>query len=73
LWLHIWTPACHDLTVERNFVKADRIRCEGTRCRIADTVVESDAPPWSAEAQAIIESAGLEPAYEDIRGQTETD
>lgn len=67
LWLHIWTKECHDMTIDRNYVKADKIRNEGTNCVITDTIVESQAPPWSGEAQAIIEAAGLEPAYEDIR------
>ncbi len=57
--------------MERNYVKADRIRNEGTRCRITGTVVEAEAPPWSAEAQAILDASGLEPAYREIRQQAE--
>lgn len=73
LWLHIWTAACHDMTIERNYVQSDHLRYEGTRCRIVDTIVEADAPPWSAEAQAIVDAAGLEPAYRDIRVSSLTD
>lgn len=73
LWLHIWTDRCHDLTLDRNFVKADNTRNEGTRCTIANTTVEPLAPEWSPQAQAIINAAGLEPAYRDMIPKTESE
>lgn len=73
LWLHIWTPACHDMLIDGNYVKLDRVRCEGMRCTITRTIVEPEAPPWSAEARAVIDAAGLEEAYRDIRTFLEND
>ena len=67
LWLHIWTPACHDITVDHNYVKSDDVRNEGTDCPVTNTVVEPDAPKWSNKAQAIIDAAGLELEYQNIK------
>jgi hypothetical protein len=73
LWLHIWNKRCHDITIDHNYVKSDDVRNEGTNCAVTNTIVESDAPPWSEQAQAIIDTAGLEPAYQDIRPESESD
>jgi hypothetical protein len=73
LWLHIWTKACHDMTINHNYVKTDDIRNEGTNCPVTNTIVESKAPPWSEQAQIIIEAAGLEPAYWDIKSELDSD
>ncbi len=73
LWLHIWTPACHDMTIDLNYVKSDNVRNEGTNCPITNTMVEPLAPKWSRQAQAIIDAAGLEPAYQDIKRISETE
>ena len=73
LWLHIWNQRCHDMTIDQNYVKTDNVRNEGTKCPVTNTIVETDAPPWSKEAQTIIDAAGLEPAYQDIKPASETD
>lgn len=73
LWLHIWSKNCHDMTIDHNFVKADNVRNEGTRCPVTRTIVEPLAPEWSPPARAIIDAAGLEPAYQDIRPRSESD
>lgn len=72
LWLHIWTKACHDIIIDNNYVKTDSIRNEGTNCPITHTIVESSAPPWSEAAEAIINAAGLEPSYQDIRPESKS-
>ncbi len=72
LWLHIWTERCHDITINHNYVNADNVRNEGTNCPITNTIVEPQAPIWSAKAQAIINTAGLEPAYQDIKPITKS-
>jgi hypothetical protein len=72
LWLHIWTKACHDMKIDHNYVKADNIRNEGANCPVTNTIVEPQAPRWSRQAQAIINAAGLEPAYQDIKPITKS-
>ena len=72
LWLHIWTKACHDMVINHNYVKTDNVRNEGTRCPVTNTIAEPQAPNWSRKAQAIIDAAGLEPAYQDIKPTTQS-
>ena len=72
LWLHIWIQACHDMTIDHNYVKSDNVCCEGTNCPITNTIIEPQAPRWSRQARTIIDAAGLEPAYQDIKPISES-
>ncbi|MBD2844085.1 Ig-like domain-containing protein [Paenibacillus sp. IB182496] len=59
----------HDLHYDRNYTTAPGKKIVGTNVSESDTRLHPDGD-WPAEAQAIIASAGLEPAYQDIAGQT---
>jgi len=63
-WLHIWHPTCHDLTINDNFTITDKMNVRGTRTPILNTHLET--LPWSPQAQAVIDAAGLESAFKDI-------
>ncbi len=62
-WLFVWTPRIHDLSIFDNWTTIGNTRNEGTNTQPMDTHFVKE---FSGEAQAIIEAAGLEPAYRDI-------
>ncbi|NOK58325.1 MAG: hypothetical protein GFH27_549279n131 [Chloroflexi bacterium AL-W] len=64
-WLHIWTPTIRDIQIDRTWTTTDENTQNGTNISISNTTVVPDAN-WPAEAQAIIDNAGLEPAYQDL-------
>ena len=64
-WLYIFFKDTHDLKIDGNYSRTDKVRNTGRDCSVIDQHVEP-TPPWSPQAQAIIDSAGLEPAYRDI-------
>ena len=64
-WLFVWTPRIHDLKIDDNFSSVQNTRNEGVNCAPTNTHFGKPFPP---EAQAIIDAAGLEPAYKDIAG-----
>lgn len=66
-WLFLHCDRIHDIAAYRNYVRNDHTRIKSVRTTITGTIVEPAAPPWSPEAQAIIDAAGLEPEYRDIR------
>ncbi len=62
-WLNLWTPRIHDLKIDGNFTTFAKADIRGVNCVPTNTRVETE---HSAEAQIIIDAAGLEPAYRDI-------
>ncbi|HWB82724.1 MAG TPA: hypothetical protein VG675_01205 [Bryobacteraceae bacterium] len=68
-WLFVWTPRIHDLKIDNNYTTLDKTRNEGTNTKPTNTHIDAQFPP---EAQAIINAAGLEPAYKDIAEDTST-
>jgi hypothetical protein len=62
-WLFVWTPRIHDLKIENNYTAVANTRNEGTNTQPVNTHLGAPFPP---EAQAIIDAAGLEPAYRNI-------
>ena len=69
-WYFSWFGGNHDLAVDNNFIDSakDNGRFNGTNCAITNTHLVPSAPPWPPEAQAVIDFAGLEPAYKDLMG-----
>lgn len=65
-WYFSWSNTNHDLVVENNYTTKDTIRNNGKNCVLSNTHLEATAPPWTNDAQAIINFSGLEPAYQDI-------
>lgn len=63
-WIYIWTPRIQNETIDNNFTTVDNAHNHGTNTPITNTHVEPSAPPWSSEAQAIINTAGLEPEWQ---------
>jgi len=67
IWLHVWNPRCHDLKIEENYTNTSQVLNKGTNTPELNTHLET--LPWSPQAQAIINAAGLEPAYSNIAGE----
>ena len=69
-WYFSWFGGNHDLTTDNNFIDSakDNGRFAGKDCPITNTHLVPSAPPWPKDAQAIIDFAGIEPAYKDIMG-----
>ena len=63
-WLNIWTPRCHDLIIRDNYTNTELVNNQGKNTKAVGTEVEKQG--WSSDAQAVIDQAGLEPAYRDI-------
>lgn len=62
-WLHLWTDRIHDLVIDDNYTTITNVVNKGRNCEPTRLHVEN---PLSADAQAIIDAAGLEAAYRDI-------
>ena len=71
-WYFSWYGGNHDLLVDDNYTTKDNGRYAGKNCVLSNTHLEGTAPPWSGAAQAIIDFAGIEPAYKDITAETNT-
>jgi hypothetical protein len=63
LWLFVWTDRIHDLKIDNNYTSIENTTNKGVNCQPTNTHIEKQ---FSPEAQAIIDAAGLEPAYKDI-------
>ena len=63
-WIIIWSERCHDMKIDGNYTNTGQANNHGTNTPLLNTQVEKGS--WSPEAQAIIDAAGLEPAYKDI-------
>lgn len=62
-WLFLWTPRIHDLTIDSNFSNVPIAYNAATHTSVAHQTV---AYPFPAQAQQIVDAAGLEPAYRDM-------
>ncbi len=67
LWFHAWVDRIHDLRVQDNYTNTPEALNRAAGVALRDTHFEGRAPPWSPPAQAIVDAAGLEPAYSDLR------
>jgi hypothetical protein len=65
LWLFLWVDRIHDLKIDNNYTSIEATTNKGVNCQPTNTHIEKQ---FSPEAQAIIDAAGLEPAYKDIAG-----
>ncbi|MFI3320221.1 MAG: hypothetical protein SNH01_05620 [Rikenellaceae bacterium] len=65
-WLHTWTPCCHDIIAEDNFVKDNNVKNNGTNCPVTGTVSIPTKREFSAEAKEIIAASGVEKKYQHI-------
>lgn len=62
-WAHLWIHTVRDIEIHNTFTNVARFTNSGTNVRITGTTRVS-GQNWPAEAQAIIDRAGLEPAYQ---------
>jgi hypothetical protein len=69
-WIVIWSNIDHDMTIDNNYTSKTSYQNNGVRCAITNTHNEGTAPPWSVGAQAIINAAGIESAYQSIMTDT---
>jgi hypothetical protein len=69
-WIVIWSSIDHDMTIDNNYTSKTSYQNNGVRCPITNTHNETSAPPWSGAAQAIINAAGIESAYQSIMTDT---
>jgi len=67
-WLILWTASIHDNDIQFNWYDADNTLSSGTNNTVANNSYRPDRN-WSPEAVDVIESAGLEPSYQDLRPQ----
>lgn len=65
-WVNIWTSSIHHDTATNNFSNVNRVSNNGTACAVAATTYVN-GQNWPPAAVAIIQNAGLEPAYAGIR------
>ena len=72
-WYFSWFAGNHDLTVDNNFIDnaKDNGRFNGKNCSITNTHLIPPGPPWPNDVQAIIDSSGIEPRYQDILDVTQ--
>ena len=59
----MWTDRIHDLVIDDNYTTITNVVNQGRNCEPTRLNVEN---PLSADAQTIIDAAGLETAYRDI-------
>ncbi|MBC8163725.1 MAG: discoidin domain-containing protein, partial [Roseiflexaceae bacterium] len=69
-WLHIWTPSINNLYVHDNFSDTTTATTNGTNITYANNY--TSGTPWPSAAQAIINGAGLQAAYQDIKPTSAT-
>ena len=63
-WLFLWTPRIHDLTVGGNFTTVTNTDNRSLNVRPVETRLVRQ--PFTAEAKAIVNAAGLEREYKNI-------
>ncbi len=68
-WLHLWTSSIHDNSIHDNWMDTDVNENNGTNNSVTNNVVVPDRK-WPAEAQAVIDGSGLEPAYVGLKTKT---
>ena len=60
-WLHLWTSSIHDIAIESNYADTSALLDKGTNIALIDNHVFPPGQP-PAEARAIIDAAGVDPA-----------
>jgi len=68
-WLYLWSNTIHNIVTDNNYTNQPSYQNNGINCPVTNTHNES-GNPWSAAAQAIINAAGIEPAYQNIMSDT---
>jgi len=63
-WMNIWTPRTQNEHFDSNYTTMDNAYNKGTNIRVTNTSVQASAPPWDRPSRTIINSAGLEPAWQ---------
>jgi hypothetical protein len=74
-WLQMWIETIQDNTLTGNWIDYDRTFCnhavgDSSTCNFGTNSVTGNlftAGAWPAEAQAVMDAAGLEPEYLDIK------
>ncbi len=70
-WLFIWNPNIRGNRVEANHADTAAQRNDGTDNQVEPVHLSRDGD-WSGDARAIMEGAGLEPAFSHLRGAADT-
>jgi len=65
-WVNIWTGSIHNNVASNNFSNVHNFNNSGTDCVVTNTTYVA-GQAWPAAARAIIQNAGLEPAYQPIQ------
>lgn len=68
-WLYLWSNTIHNIVTDNNYTNQPGYQNNGINCPVTNTHNET-GNPWSAAAQAIINAAGIEPAYQSIMSDT---
>jgi hypothetical protein len=72
LWLHIASDRCHDIVIDRNFVKDNGTINNGVNTSLTNTINFRNRP-FDDEANAIMEKAGIQEPYKNIIPAREPD
>ena len=65
LWLHIASDRCHDIVIDRNFVKDNGTINNGVNTPLTNTINFRNRP-FDEEATAIMDNAGIQVPYKNI-------
>jgi hypothetical protein len=68
-WMNMWVHTIHDIDVHNNFADKTNVNNKGTNCTVTDNVMDAKPDNLPEAAKTIIQSAGLEPAFADIKNQ----
>jgi hypothetical protein len=64
-WYSAWTKTIHNISVHDNYADTPKVDLKGTDCQFAANKIVVNGE-WPAEAQKIMQQAGLEGAYKDL-------
>jgi hypothetical protein len=71
-WIGMWTPTIHDIDIHDNYSDTSSYNDNGTNITFNQaTIVAGGA--WPPAAQAVIASAGPDPAYRPLTGRLDDD
>jgi hypothetical protein len=65
-WLHLWTDSIHDNKIQFNYADTTTQENAGVNNTVSDNTFVTDGN-WPAEAQNIMNNAGIEAAYRGIK------
>jgi len=65
-WISMWTNTIHDNIVQYNYADTTNMASVCTNCTISNNTTVTNGN-WPAGAQTIMNNAGIEPAYQDIK------